>query len=70
MGSGPDPYSRLGAFEARLGTTLPGDYKRLAEVFGHGAFDGFLQLSVPDAPFKSADIVRPVQAEPLPPFTH
>ncbi|PNE40489.1 hypothetical protein [Streptomyces noursei] len=46
------------AVEARLGTALPGDYKRLAELFGLGAFDGFLQLSVPDAPFKSSDIVR------------
>ncbi|MEU5303897.1 hypothetical protein ACH4YO_28260 [Streptomyces noursei] len=49
------------AVEARLGTALPGDYKRLAELFGLGAFDGFLQLSVPDAPFKSSDIVRQSQ---------
>lgn len=45
------------AVEARLGAALPSDYKRLAELFGHGAFDGFLHFSVPDAPFKSADIV-------------
>ncbi|MFF1510394.1 hypothetical protein [Streptomyces sp. NPDC058326] len=43
--------------EARIGTALPGDYKRLAEVFGHGAFDGFLQLRVPGAAFRSDDIV-------------
>ncbi|MFI9235743.1 hypothetical protein [Streptomyces sp. NPDC053079] len=43
--------------EARLGTALPGDYKRLVELFGHGAFDGYLQLHVPGAGFESADIV-------------
>lgn len=35
------------AAEARLGTALPSDYKRLAELFGRGAFDGFLQLYLP-----------------------
>ncbi|MGA4959827.1 hypothetical protein [Streptomyces lavendulocolor] len=45
------------AVETRIGTALPGDYKRLAEMFGHGAFDGYLQLHVPDAGFKSDDIV-------------
>ncbi|WP_437107722.1 hypothetical protein [Streptomyces sp. enrichment culture] len=47
------------AVEARLGTPLPGDYKRLVEVFGGGgAFDGYLQLHVPDAYDKSTDVVR------------
>ncbi|MYS75449.1 hypothetical protein GTY88_34290 [Streptomyces sp. SID5926] len=47
------------AVEARLGTPLPGDYKRLVEIFGGaGAFDGYLQLQVPDAHDRSADIVR------------
>ena len=47
------------AVETRLGTGLPADYKRLAEIFGGaGAFDGYLQLHVPDAPFDSSDIVR------------
>jgi hypothetical protein len=48
------------AVENRLRTPLPGDYKRLAELFGYGAFDHFLQLSVPnpDARFPSSDIVR------------
>ena len=27
--------------ERRLGTALPTDYKQLAEIFGHGAFDGY-----------------------------
>jgi hypothetical protein len=31
--------------ESRLGTTLPGDYKRMVETFGEGAFDGFLDLN-------------------------
>ncbi|MGW1160993.1 hypothetical protein ACWD5Q_23665 [Streptomyces sp. NPDC002513] len=33
--------------ESRLGTALPSDYKQLAELFGYGAFDGYLSLSVP-----------------------
>ncbi|MCX4692725.1 hypothetical protein [Streptomyces sp. NBC_01408] len=45
------------AVEARIGTALPGEYKRLTELFGHGAFDGYLQLRVPDAQFKGDDIV-------------
>ncbi|MEU4208605.1 SMI1/KNR4 family protein [Streptomyces sp. NPDC026206] len=43
--------------EARLGTALPGDYKRLVEMFGHGAFDGYLELHMPGAGFRSSDIV-------------
>ncbi|MFJ8011131.1 SMI1/KNR4 family protein [Streptomyces sp. NPDC096339] len=31
--------------ESRLGTALPSDYKRMVETFGHGAFDGFLDLN-------------------------
>ncbi|MCX4985078.1 hypothetical protein [Streptomyces sp. NBC_00572] len=31
--------------EARLGGALPGDYKRMVETFGEGAFDGFLGLN-------------------------
>ncbi|WP_437094505.1 SMI1/KNR4 family protein [Streptomyces sp. enrichment culture] len=47
------------AVEARLGTPLPGDYKRLVEIFGGGgAFDGYLRLHVPDAYDRSTDIVR------------
>ncbi|KUL35570.1 hypothetical protein ADL22_27120 [Streptomyces sp. NRRL F-4489] len=30
--------------ESRLGTALPGDYKRMVETFGAGAFDAFLDL--------------------------
>ncbi|MEV7520171.1 SMI1/KNR4 family protein [Streptomyces sp. NPDC091371] len=44
--------------EARLGTALPGDYKQLVELFGVGAFDGFLTLYLPDARFPGEDIVR------------
>lgn len=31
--------------ESRLGTALPSDYKRMVETFGHGAFDGYLDLN-------------------------
>ncbi|MFP3987923.1 hypothetical protein U9R90_10545 [Streptomyces sp. E11-3] len=45
------------AVEERLGTALPGDYKQLAEIFGDGAFDGFLSLYVPDAGLPGMDVV-------------
>ncbi|MFF3467116.1 hypothetical protein ACWCQN_30885 [Streptomyces sp. NPDC001984] len=45
------------AVEDRLGTALPGDYKQLAEIFGDGAFDGFLSLYVPDAGVPGMDVV-------------
>lgn len=31
--------------ESRLGTALPGDYKRMVETFGRGAFDAYLDLN-------------------------
>ncbi|QKW06564.1 hypothetical protein HUT18_09270 [Streptomyces sp. NA04227] len=31
--------------EARLGSALPSDYRRMVETFGEGAFDGFLSLN-------------------------
>ncbi|MEE1752718.1 hypothetical protein [Streptomyces sp. SP18CS02] len=31
--------------EAEVGTPLPGDYKRMVEIFGEGAFDGYLTLN-------------------------
>ncbi|MET9594449.1 hypothetical protein ABZY45_26500 [Streptomyces sp. NPDC006516] len=31
--------------ESRLGTRLPGDYKRMVETFGEGAFDAYLALN-------------------------
>ncbi|MFI1585300.1 hypothetical protein [Embleya sp. NPDC020630] len=37
---------------------MPGDYKQIAEIFGHGAFDGYLQFSVPDAGSAHGDLVR------------
>jgi hypothetical protein len=43
--------------EQRLGTALPVDYKQLAEIFGDGAFDGFLSLYVPDAAVPGMDVV-------------
>ncbi|MEU8889113.1 SMI1/KNR4 family protein [Streptomyces sp. NPDC048442] len=36
------------AVEARLGTRLPSDYKRLIETFGEGLFDGFLGIHGPE----------------------
>ncbi|MEV0407335.1 hypothetical protein [Actinoallomurus sp. NPDC050550] len=46
------------AVEHRMGTALPGDYKRLAELFGSGAFDAYLRFYVPNAGISSFDIVR------------
>lgn len=46
------------AIEERLETALPDDYKQIAEIFGCGAFDGYLRLYVPDAPMISFDLVR------------
>jgi hypothetical protein len=36
-----------GVVEERLGTRLPADYKELVEVFGPGAFGGYLQVLCP-----------------------
>ncbi|MFB7107789.1 hypothetical protein [Streptomyces sp. NPDC056291] len=59
------------AVESRLGTPLPSDYKALVETFGHGMFDGFHCVSMPDEVIKSAEsAARLGQApwEPHPPF--
>ncbi|MEU2246994.1 hypothetical protein [Streptomyces sp. NPDC019224] len=34
-----------GEVEARLGTALPSDYKRMVTTFGNGAFDAYLSLN-------------------------
>ncbi|MFB7221378.1 hypothetical protein [Streptomyces sp. NPDC056227] len=44
--------------ETRLGTALPGDYKRLVELFGYGAFDDYLSLLLAGGPPGSLDIVK------------
>ncbi|MGW0957534.1 SMI1/KNR4 family protein [Streptomyces gelaticus] len=44
--------------ESRLGTALPGDYKKLVERFGYGDFDDYLGLLVPDGPPGSLDLVE------------
>ncbi|MFJ8471158.1 SMI1/KNR4 family protein [Kitasatospora sp. NPDC094011] len=44
--------------EDRLGVALPTDYKDLAERFGSGAFDGYLQLFTPDTPSGHYDLVK------------
>ncbi|GAA3371585.1 SMI1/KNR4 family protein [Streptomyces sannanensis] len=44
------------AVETRLGTALPSDYKRLAELFGRGGFDGYLSMIVPGG--RSEDLVQ------------
>ncbi|MGY0059598.1 SMI1/KNR4 family protein [Streptomyces sp. LZ34] len=43
------------AAEARLGTALPSDYKRLVETFGDGSFDGYLDVYLPADLVKSAE---------------
>ncbi|MFE9023752.1 hypothetical protein ACFYNL_34995 [Streptomyces sp. NPDC007808] len=44
--TGPDrrPDIDWTGTQARLGTALPSQYKRMVETFGEGAFDGFLSL--------------------------
>ncbi|WP_436948773.1 hypothetical protein [Streptomyces sp. SudanB52_2052] len=44
--TGPDrrPDMDWAEVESRLGTALPGDYKRMVETFGEGAFDAWLDL--------------------------
>ncbi|MFF5970106.1 hypothetical protein ACFY7C_01125 [Streptomyces sp. NPDC012769] len=37
--------------ETRIGTALPSDYKRMVEMFGKGAFDGYLGLMQEPATF-------------------
>ncbi|MFJ3307513.1 SMI1/KNR4 family protein [Streptomyces sp. NPDC086549] len=59
------------AVEARLGTPLPCDYKALVETFGHGMFDGFHCVFMPDELVKTTELAaRLGQAhwEPHPPF--
>lgn len=53
---GPRRTTDWAAAEARLGTALPSDYKALADLFGPGAFDGFVQLYLPDDPY--SDLVE------------
>ncbi|GLF97161.1 hypothetical protein [Streptomyces yaizuensis] len=38
------------AVEAELGTALPGDYKEIADLFGEGSFDEYVDLIVPGDP--------------------
>ncbi|MFI0715794.1 hypothetical protein ACH4SK_35270 [Streptomyces inhibens] len=45
------------AVEARLGCGLPADYKDMVEIFGYGAFDGFIDLAVPGLPSEESDLV-------------
>ncbi|MCX5186796.1 hypothetical protein [Streptomyces sp. NBC_00268] len=40
--------------EARMGTRLQTDYKRLVETFGEGQFDGFTGVHLPDTMTKFA----------------
>jgi hypothetical protein len=46
------------AVETRLGTALPGDYKRLVELFGYGAFDEYLVLLLAGESPAGTDIVE------------
>nr|WSW65008.1 hypothetical protein OG461_01715 [Streptomyces sp. NBC_00995] len=44
------------AAEQALGTRLPGDYKEIADLFGYGSFDMYLELLVPG--LRGNDLVR------------
>ncbi|MFI5685452.1 SMI1/KNR4 family protein [Streptomyces sp. NPDC051636] len=59
------------AVESRLATPLPSDYKALVETFGHGMFDGFHDVFMPDRLIKTTALAASLgQArwEPHPPF--
>ncbi|MEU5881830.1 SMI1/KNR4 family protein [Spirillospora sp. NPDC047279] len=44
----PEPAPDWAATEARLGTRLPGDYKKIVETYGaQGLFDGFYRVLAP-----------------------
>ncbi|WP_371601960.1 SMI1/KNR4 family protein [Streptomyces sp. NBC_01220] len=44
------------AAEQALGTRLPGDYKEIADLFGYGSFDTYLELLVPGV--RGLDLVQ------------
>ncbi|MFI2760753.1 hypothetical protein ACH5A3_18025 [Streptomyces echinatus] len=46
----PRPAVDWPAVEAGLGTSLPGDYKEIVDLFGGGGFDEYVDLLVPGAP--------------------
>ncbi|MFF4350226.1 hypothetical protein [Streptomyces sp. NPDC001530] len=65
------------AAESALGTALPNDYKEIADLFGAGSFDGYLDLLVPGALATNlvtwglemsqyADLYRPHPVHPAP----
>ena len=43
--------------EHRLGHRLPSDYRQIVEVYGPGAFDGFIWVLQPSAPHPHLDLV-------------
>ncbi|MFD8013680.1 hypothetical protein [Streptomyces sp. NPDC058955] len=53
----PRPAVDWADVEARLGTALPVDYRQFAEVFGEGAFDGFLRVYAPGSDERGGDLV-------------
>ncbi|WP_053926734.1 SMI1/KNR4 family protein [Streptomyces chattanoogensis] len=59
------------AVESRLGTRLPSDYKALVRAFGHGMFDGFHCVCMPDELIKRSELeasLPQARWEPYPPF--
>ncbi|MFD8193104.1 SMI1/KNR4 family protein [Streptomyces wuyuanensis] len=59
--TGWDPHHRSeidwAAAEARLGTSLPSDYKDLAERFGRGGFDDYLDVQTPGGIIETAELL-------------
>ncbi|MER8002750.1 histone-like nucleoid-structuring protein Lsr2 [Streptomyces sp. NPDC095613] len=50
------------AVESSLGISLPDDYKQIADIYGPGAFCGFLHLYHPQAPTEWTDLTGPMPA--------
>nr|WP_272923847.1 SMI1/KNR4 family protein [Streptomyces sp. SID3343] len=49
--------------EARLGTQLPLDYKKLVETFGLGEFSGYMGVLVPDVVNPRLDLLASAELE-------
>ncbi|WP_052397491.1 hypothetical protein [Streptomyces sp. NRRL F-5123] len=58
----PGPRVQWPAIEAALGARLPADYKEIADVFGEGSFDDYVDLVVPApdlTPWTPSDLAGP-----------
>lgn len=49
--------------EARIGTSLPSDYKALVEIYGPGTFGNFLHVFQPVTPFLTIELTYQAQRQ-------